>query len=154
MPSPPLSSRASWQGSLPTHRAACGMGFVAAAGRPASHRVVELALGALSRLAHRGGLDADGRSGDGAGILLQIPKKLFGERTAVAVLFSWDPGARAALEAGLAEEGLSVASWRTPPLGVESLGRRARARMPEIVHALIPHPEGMDEDEFDLRLYR
>ncbi len=130
------------------------MGFVAAAGRPASHRVVELALGALARLAHRGGLDADGRSGDGAGILIQIPTALFGERTAVAVLFSWGEGAPDALERALADEGLSVSSWRRPPLDPDSLGSKARQRMPEILHALIPHPEGMDADEFDTRLYR
>ena len=130
------------------------MGFVAAAGQPASHRVVELAVGALARLAHRGGLDADGRSGDGAGILIQIPTPLFGERTAVAVLFSWEEGAREALERALADEGLWVSCWRRPPLDPDSLGAKARERMPEILHALIPHPDGMDAEDFDLRLYR
>src|ERR1700730_11261610 len=56
---------------------ACGVGFIAQLGGPASHAVVERGLGALKRLAHRGGVDADGRSGDGAGLLKAIPKTFF-----------------------------------------------------------------------------
>src|SRR6476660_3435677 len=52
---------------------ACGVGFLAQLGGPASHELVERALTALSRLAHRGGVDAYGRSGDGAGLLTAIP---------------------------------------------------------------------------------
>jgi len=48
---------------------ACGVGFIAQLGSLGSHEVVERALTALARLAHRGGVDADGRSGDGAGLL-------------------------------------------------------------------------------------
>ena len=56
---------------------ACGVGFVAQLGRPASHQVVEQALQALGCLAHRGGVDADGTSGDGAGILIQLRTSFF-----------------------------------------------------------------------------
>src|ERR1700731_1361744 len=56
---------------------ACGVGFIAQLGGPASHAVVERGLSALRRLGHRGGVDADGRSGDGAGLLTAIPDKLF-----------------------------------------------------------------------------
>ena len=56
---------------------ACGVGFIAQLGGPASHAVVERGLGALARLAHRGGVDADGRSGDGAGLLVGLPKAFF-----------------------------------------------------------------------------
>src|SRR5437899_820675 len=56
---------------------ACGVGFVAQLGRPASHQVVEQALQALGCLAHRGGVDADGTSGDGAGILILLPTSFF-----------------------------------------------------------------------------
>src|SRR5580658_10641632 len=56
---------------------ACGVGFIAQLGGPASHAVVERGLEALARLAHRGGVDADGRSGDGAGLLVAIPKTFF-----------------------------------------------------------------------------
>jgi glutamate synthase domain-containing protein 1 len=56
---------------------ACGVGFIAQLGGPASHAVVERGIGALGRLAHRGGVDADGRSGDGAGLLVGLPKAFF-----------------------------------------------------------------------------
>src|SRR5512132_4167953 len=54
---------------------ACGVGFVTRLGAAPSHEMVERALTALLRLAHRGGLDADGRSGDGAGLLMAIPDR-------------------------------------------------------------------------------
>src|ERR1700676_684687 len=56
---------------------ACGVGFIAQLGEPASHAVIERGLAALARLAHRGGVDADGRSGDGAGLLVELPKAFF-----------------------------------------------------------------------------
>ncbi|HEY8798726.1 MAG TPA: hypothetical protein VIO85_12760, partial [Candidatus Dormibacteraeota bacterium] len=54
------------------------------------HEAVALGAQALARLAHRGGLDADGKSGDGAGLLIQVPHRLLGGEVAVAVLFEWD----------------------------------------------------------------
>src|SRR6185437_12622032 len=59
---------------------ACGTGFVARLGRPASHEIVQIALTALERLTHRGGVDADGASGDGAGLLTSIPYAFFRAR--------------------------------------------------------------------------
>src|ERR1700726_1958591 len=56
---------------------ACGVGFIAQLGGPASHAVVKRGLSALARLAHRGGGDADGRSRDGAGLLGPIPRTFF-----------------------------------------------------------------------------
>src|SRR5271170_8526737 len=56
---------------------ACGVGFVAHMSRNGSREVVERALEALKRLGHRGGVDSDGRSGDGAGLLTAIPKRFF-----------------------------------------------------------------------------
>src|ERR1700683_3829247 len=56
---------------------ACGVGFIAQLGSAGSREVIERALTALGRLAHRGGVDADGLSGDGAGLLLPIPKEFF-----------------------------------------------------------------------------
>src|SRR6266480_5795302 len=60
---------------IPMDHDACGVGFVTQLGSTGSHEVVERALEALIRLAHRGGVDADGRSGDGAGLLIGIPDK-------------------------------------------------------------------------------
>src|SRR5438270_5681238 len=102
MPSPALSPRAAWPGQLPEHRAACGMGFVATPGAAPSHRVVELGVTALARLSHRGGLHADGKSGDGAGLMIQVPREIVGPDVAIAVLFEWDDRARAELAAALA----------------------------------------------------
>jgi glutamate synthase domain-containing protein 2/glutamate synthase domain-containing protein 1 len=129
------------------------MGFVATAASPADHRVVELGLTALGRLIHRGGLDADGKSGDGAGLLLQIPARIFGEDNAVAVLFEWDEAARDLLARALSSVGLEIAEWRRPPVDPESLGERARAQMPNIWHAVIPRPSGSGDD-FEQLLYR
>src|SRR5271163_5288246 len=56
---------------------ACGTGFVARLGGPPSHDIVQFALTALERLNHRGGMDADGASGDGAGLLLSLPYSFF-----------------------------------------------------------------------------
>jgi glutamate synthase domain-containing protein 2/glutamate synthase domain-containing protein 1/glutamate synthase domain-containing protein 3 len=121
------------------------MGFVAAPGAPPSHRVVELGAVALSRLGHRGGLDADGKSGDGAGLMIQVPRRIFGSEVAVAVLFEWDDGARQVLSSALAAEGMRVQDWRQPPLDPEALGERARGSMPNIWHAVIGRPDASEE---------
>jgi glutamate synthase (ferredoxin) len=152
MPDLALTPRAAWPGQIPEHRAACGMGFVATPGAAPSHRVVQLGVTALARLSHRGGLDADGRSGDGAGLLIQIPRRIFGPETAVAVLFEWDERARGELAAALAEHGMGVADWRRAPIDPECLGARARERMPVIWHAIIGRPDAAD-DQWEDRLF-
>src|SRR5207237_10794756 len=121
---------AAWAVSGPVDLSACCMVYGATPCRAASHRVVELGALALARLGHRGGLDADGKSGDGAGLLIQVPRRLFGEDTAVAVLFEWDERARQVLSSALAAEGMRVQDWRQPPLDPEALGERARGSMP------------------------
>src|ERR687886_1682882 len=128
------------------------MGFLATPAVPPTHRVVELGVTALARLAHRGGLDADGKSGDGAGLLIQIPRRLFGPGVAVAVLFEWDERARGVLARALAGQGMGVADWRRPPVAVESLGERARRSLPTIWQAVIPQPD-CSEPEWEDRLY-
>src|SRR5437764_14152026 len=143
MPSPDVSSRAAWAGHLPAHRAACGVGFVATPNAGPSHRVVELGVTALARVSHRGGLDADGKSGDGAGLLIQLPHRLLGGPYAVAALFEWDPRARAIIEAAVTDGGMRLADWREVPLDHDSLGERARETMPGIWHGLIEDP-GLD----------
>src|SRR5437764_9783758 len=132
MPSPDVSSRAAWAGHLPAHRAACGVGFVATPNAGPSHRVVELGVTALARVSHRGGLDADGKSGDGAGLMIQVPRRIFGQQVAVAVLFEWDGRGRKILSSALARYGMGVEDWRRPPLDPDSLGDRARGSMPTI----------------------
>jgi glutamate synthase domain-containing protein 1 len=61
---------------------ACGTGFIARLGAAPSYDIVQFALTALERLTHRGGVDADGASGDGAGLLASLPKPFFRARAA------------------------------------------------------------------------
>ncbi|MFI5282146.1 MAG: glutamate synthase central domain-containing protein, partial [Candidatus Dormibacterales bacterium] len=144
-------SRLAWPGDLPAHRAACGMGFVATP--EPGHDAVALGVEALARLAHRGGLDADGKSGDGAGLLIQVPQRLLGDRFGVASLFSWDPRARSIVLKSLGRAGLKQVEWRRVPTDPTSLGRRARETMPEIWHGLVVNPD-LSADEFEQRLHR
>jgi glutamate synthase (ferredoxin) len=129
------------------------MGFVATTTGVDSREVVAAGVTALARLAHRGGLDADGKSGDGAGLLIQIPRQIFGGQTAVAVLFEWDERGREVLSRALAAHGLGVADWRRCPVDLDSLGEHARGSAPLIWHAVIARPD-VAEDEWEDRLYR
>ena len=111
---------------------ACGTGFVARLGSAPAHEIVELALQALERLSHRGGVDADGASGDGAGLLTSLAEEFFRARAAeegitlpeqfgLGVLFvppAREKWARLAVEiaAWSATRPSSAPAWpRTPP---------------------------------------
>lgn len=125
---------------------ACGTGFVARLGRPASHEVVQIALTALERLTHRGGVDADGASGDGAGLLTALPEHFFRARAqeqgielpeTFGLGFAFFPAsesavARSAVEAAAETERLRIPGWRRVPTNTNSLGSRALETMPEI----------------------
>ena len=126
------------------------MGFVAVP--ETGHSAVSLGVLALARLAHRGGLDADGKSGDGAGLLIQVPHRLLGGPFAVAALFEWDGGARQIVEEQAAAQAMRIVEWRPVPVDPDSLGERARATMPAIWHGLIARPDCGDE-EWERRLY-
>jgi glutamate synthase (ferredoxin) len=126
------------------------MGFVATP--ELGHRAVALGVQALARLSHRGGLDADGKSGDGAGLLIQVPHRLLGGEFAVAALFEWDPRARDIVSESIASSGLDLVEWRSVPVDSESLGERARASQPAIWHGLIARPD-LDPDTWEHRLY-
>ena len=126
------------------------MGFVATPGL--GHEAVALGVRALARLAHRGGLDADGKSGDGAGLLIQVPARLLGGAYAVVALFDWDDRSRSIVEEAIGSFGMRIVSWRAVPLDVDSLGERARETMPAIWHGLIEDP-GLDPEEWERSLY-
>jgi len=125
------------------------MGFVATP--ELGHEAVALGVQALARLSHRGGLDADGKSGDGAGLLIQVPHRLLGE-VAVASLFEWDERAKDVVAESLLAGGMQLVEWRKVPIDVEALGARAQATMPGIWHGLIARPD-LDPEEFERRLY-
>jgi glutamate synthase domain-containing protein 2/glutamate synthase domain-containing protein 1/glutamate synthase domain-containing protein 3 len=125
---------------------ACGTGFVARLGGAPSYEIIQIALTALERLTHRGGVDADGASGDGAGLLTSLPQKFFRERTQelgielpehFGVGFAFLPTSastefRAAIEIAADTERLRVIGWRRVPVNLNALGRKALETMPEI----------------------
>jgi len=118
---------------------------VAQLGSPPSHDIILHALTALERLTHRGGVDADGASGDGAGLLTSIPEAFFRARAAEQGIeltehfglgFAFFPAgasteARASVEAAADTERLRILGWRRVPVATASLGRMALETMPE-----------------------
>ena len=125
---------------------ACGVGFVARLGGAPSRDVVERALIALARLSHRGGVDSDGLSGDGAGLVLPIPKEFFrnfafengfdlGGEFGLGMVFlprNREKAARRAIESIAEKLGLRCLGWRDVPVKPEILGSLAAATMPAI----------------------
>src|ERR1700687_5242513 len=150
---------------------ACGTGFIARLGGAPSYDIIQIALTALERLSHRGGVDADGASGDGAGLLTSLPQAFFRARAQeqgidlpemFAVGFAFLPSsvvedARAAVEAAADTERLCVIGWRRVPVNTNSLGCRALEPMPEIWQFFVEpfHPSrGTARFEWRLALLR
>ncbi len=143
---------------------ACGVGFVAQSSGVRSHEVVQMALEAVARVAHRGAASTD-NSGDGAGLLTQIPHRLFhrdayrlglrldaGRPFAIGVFFlPVDPEAQvqaiALVEQVLLDDGLPFIGWRDVPVNSAALGTSARHSQPFIRHALIGKPERITDDD-------
>src|SRR5271168_3018767 len=128
----------------PADHDACGVGFVAQLGAPGSREVMDRALTALLRLTHRGGVDADGMSGDGAGLLTPIPATFFRKRAAEAGIrlpgkfglgFAFLPpgaaedGCRAVLSAAR-RSGIVFLGLRDVPVDPSILGPKAAATLP------------------------
>jgi glutamate synthase (ferredoxin) len=151
---------------------ACGIGFVARMSGEPSHDILAQALTAVGNMVHRGGVAADGKSGDGAGVLTQIPRAFFarelqrrGSRYPVdglAVGMFFLPRdevrraeARRLVEQNLAQHGLTLLGWRVVPVDHEALGESALSSCPAIEQALIGHggPEHLDPAEYERRLY-
>src|SRR5215472_14165496 len=165
---PVLKRHPNW--SHPDHDA-CGTGFVTRLGCAPSYEIIQISLAALERLTHRGGVDADGASGDGAGLLTSLPEKFFRERAKelkielpehFGVGFAFLPASaavefRAAIDIAADSEQLRVTGWRRVPVNVNGLGRKALETMPEIwqffVEPLHP-PKGAEEFERRLGLLR
>jgi glutamate synthase (NADPH/NADH) large chain/glutamate synthase (ferredoxin) len=151
---------------------ACGVGFVAdIAGRP-SHSILQKAVESVVNLTHRGAIAADGRSGDGAGVLTQLPRKLLlreltrmgvtdvaAEDLAAGMMFlprESENGAvcaRTITEAAIARQGLRCLGWREVPVDAEALGAGAAATQPRIEQVLIARPAGLEESDFERALY-
>ena len=150
---------------------ACGVGFVAQASGARSHEVVSMALEAVARVAHRGAASTD-NSGDGAGLLTQIPHRLF-YRDAYRLGLHLQPGlpfgvgafflprepqalgeAVALVEAVLAEDGIPFLGWRDVPTNPAALGPTALASCPVIRQVLVGRPAlAGDEEAWERALY-
>ncbi len=130
---------------------ACGIGFVADAEGRSSRMIIEAALHGLACVKHRGAAAADGKSGDGAGLLLPIPAEIFGAGNGIASLFVRGSDPRAAIELAAKEEGLDVVEWRDVPTDDSFLGRQALDAKPQLLQAIIGGGDGDERKAFRLR---
>jgi glutamate synthase domain-containing protein 2/glutamate synthase domain-containing protein 1/glutamate synthase domain-containing protein 3 len=165
-PFPPLSSVSTdIHGATPftnEERDACGVGFVADRKGRASHEIVQAALSALRCVEHRGACGADQVTGDGAGIMTDIPFELFGYpkgSIAVATLFMPKEPQRLRRSLKIFEDtfafmGMKVLDYRDVPMDTSVLGQEALESLPHIQHVIIERPAHCRTDEsFNKALY-
>jgi glutamate synthase (NADPH/NADH) large chain len=150
-------------------RDSCGFGLIANLDDMPSHWVVETAISALARLTHRGAVAADGKTGDGCGLLIKLPERFLravaeeqGMQLAVrfaagTVFLSQDSTlaatARKAIEAAVAEVGLEIAGWRVVPTDSSACGEQALRTLPQIEQLFVNAPDGMSRGPFNRRLF-
>ncbi|MBW0158217.1 glutamate synthase large subunit [Sedimentimonas flavescens] len=157
---------------LDDEKASCGVGLVVSIDGKASRKVVENGIDALKAIWHRGAVDADGKTGDGAGIHVQIPVPFFYDqirrtghepnmqkRVAVGQIFlpRTDFGAqercRTIVESEVLRMGHYIYGWRHVPVNTEVLGEKANATRPEIEQILIRCEKDIDDEQFERELY-
>ncbi|HXO88868.1 MAG TPA: glutamate synthase large subunit, partial [Candidatus Acidoferrales bacterium] len=150
---------------------ACGLGFVANIEGHKSHDIVLKGIQILVNLTHRGACGCDPETGDGAGILIQIPHEFF-ERECAKLGFTLPPPGEYGvgmmflpveqhdrmLAKGIVEQtakklGLSVLGWRDTPIDGNTIGRVARNSQPYIEQIFVRRPSGMDQDALERKLY-
>ena len=150
---------------------ACGVGLIASLdGRP-RREIVEMGIAALKAVWHRGAVDADGKTGDGAGIHLQIPQDFFKEhirrtgfepgegKLGVGQIFlpKTDLAAqelcRSIVETEILNFGHYIFGWRQVPIDVSVIGEKANATRPEIEQVLIENRKGLDDSTFERELF-
>ncbi len=151
---------------------ACGIGALANLHGQKSHQILDDALSVLVNLEHRGGTGLEKNTGDGAGILFQVPHHFFrkeaqkcgqilpaeGDYGVAMLFFPQDElgvaDARRVFEEGCAEAGVPLLFWRRVPVDPHDLGETARACMPTILQAFLGRPEDVEAgDDFERRLY-
>lgn len=147
----------------------CGFGLIAHLKGTPSHKLVRTAISSLARMSHRGAVNADGRTGDGCGVLLQKPDAFFrhiakqkqwhlSDQYGVGMIFSKDDSeatgkTRALIEKALEKESLSVAGWRQVPTNPDTLGDIAQKSRPMIRQVFINAPFGWEAKDLERRLY-
>jgi glutamate synthase (NADPH/NADH) large chain len=149
----------------------CGVGLVCAIDGKPRREVVELAIKALKAVWHRGAVDADGKTGDGAGILLSVPQDFFADQVrntghklrpgAIAVgqifLPRTDLGAQEAARTIVESEalrfGFYIYGWRQVPVDTSVIGEKANATRPEIEQIMLSPPPGMEGEALERALF-
>ena len=148
-------------------RDACGLAMVATLRGTAGHDIIEMALSSLRNLEHRGAVGSDAGTGDGAGILSQLPDRFFRAVSGVELpaLGSYGAGLVFLEEASAKsdkhkfellaqQEGLVVLGWRTPPTRPEVLGDMAKAAMPLIEQVFVSGANAESDLELERMLFR
>ncbi|MFP3370556.1 glutamate synthase large subunit [Pseudomonas sp. SIMBA_068] len=147
----------------------CGFGLIAHMTGVPSHHLLQTAMQALTCMTHRGGINADGKTGDGCGLLMQKPDQFLRavaqEHFAVElpkqyavgmVFFNQDPvkaeAARANMDREILAAGLKLVGWRKVPIDTSVLGRLALERLPQIEQVFIGG-EGLSDQEFAIKLF-
>ncbi|WP_049723517.1 glutamate synthase large subunit [Gilvimarinus polysaccharolyticus] len=147
----------------------CGFGLIAHLKGKTSHRLLETAIEALTCMTHRGGIAADGKTGDGCGLLLQKPDAFMRAVAAESftapltdiygvgsVMLSQDAtqadAARSAFTQAITDQGLSVAGWRDVPVDPSCLGPIALTSLPVFNHVFINSPDGLSNAEVGAKL--
>ena len=150
----------------------CGMGAIALLNGKKSHQVIDFALTSVCSMTHRGAVDADMKTGDGSGVLTQIPFPLFRKAAAVlghtleneadlavGVFFFPNENSKAIDEiksivnAVTSKRGISTLGWREVPVDLDALGKLAASTRPHIEHLLMLKPAGCEADHFERQLY-
>ena len=150
---------------------ACGVGLVATLDGKPRREVVEAGIEALRAVWHRGAVDADGKTGDGAGIHLQIPQDFFRDQVAraghkpragtigVGMVFlpRTDMGAqercRIIVEREIINFGYWIYGWRQVPVDTSVVGEKANATRPEIEQIMIANSRGLSDQQFEIDLF-
>ena len=155
----------------PEERGACGLGFVVNIDGNKSHDIIVKGIQVLINLTHRGACGCDPETGDGAGILIQIPHEFFA-REAARLDFALPPPGKygvgmvflpverherlhcaGILEKIIRDEGLSLLGWRDTPVDASGIGRVARGTQPYIEQIFVRAPAGMEQDALERKLY-
>jgi glutamate synthase (NADPH) large chain len=152
-------------------RDACGVGFVAAIDGAASRRIVDMGIRALKAVWHRGAVDSDGKTGDGAGLRLALDNAFFKRKLeemgvkppeqalAVAQIFlprtdlAAQSFARTIIEDELSRERFGFHGWRQVPVDPSVLGTKANRTRPEIAQAIFSDPQNRDVAALERALY-
>ncbi len=150
---------------------ACGVGMIAAIDGKPRRSVVEKGIEALKAVWHRGAVDADGKTGDGAGIHIQVPQQFFHDYVklighippdrplAVGQVFlprlslEAQERCRCIVETEILNFGYYIYGWRQVPVNVDIIGEKANATRPEIEQIIIGNAKGETDDKFELELY-